>query len=103
MTSRRVNAQLKESPTYKYPNVQVTTHNGIVALSGFVNNDAQKADAVRRAQAASGVREVVDNLVIQTMPTGRPPVVEHPRTVNPQNIQENQSNQNTNTQSQPNP
>jgi hypothetical protein len=100
MTSRRVSAQLKESPTYKFPTVEVTTHNGIVALSGFVNNDAQKEEAVRRAQAASGVRQVVDNLVVQMMPTGRPSVIEHPRTINPQNLQQNQ---NTNTPPEPNP
>lgn len=100
MTSRRVNAQLKESPTYKFPTVEVTTHDGVVALSGFVNNDAQKQEAIRRAQAAVGVRQVVDNLVIQMMPTGRPPVVEHPRTINPQNIPQTQG---TNMPPEPNP
>jgi hypothetical protein len=42
----------------------VQANNGVVTLSGFVDNDAQRQAASRQAASVEGVREVVDNLQV---------------------------------------
>ncbi len=86
MTTRRVESALKSAPIYKFPTVNVTTFDGIVSLGGFVNTEGQKKEATDITRNVAGVREVIDNLVLKTQPTGRAPLVEKPRQVNPQQL-----------------
>lgn len=46
--------------------IQVDTKDGIVTLSGTVDNAALKSRAAQIAQNTDGVRSVVDNLAIKT-------------------------------------
>ncbi len=103
MTSRHVKSALDKAPTYKYPGVSVSTYDGIVSLGGFVNTEPQKREAIDIARNVTGVREVVDNLVVKTEPTGRAPVVRNPDKINPQTLpSREQPNFNTNTNAQEN-
>jgi hyperosmotically inducible protein len=42
----------------------VQASNGVVTLTGFVDNDAQRAAAARQAASVEGVREVINNLQV---------------------------------------
>jgi hypothetical protein len=42
----------------------VQASNGVVTLTGFVDNDAQRAAAARQAASVEGVKEVVNNLQV---------------------------------------
>src|ERR1017187_8720196 len=44
--------------------LSVQASNGVVALTGFVDNDAQRAVAARQAATVDGVKEVVNNLQV---------------------------------------
>jgi osmotically-inducible protein OsmY len=44
----------------------VDTRDGVVTLSGTVDNAALKGRATQLAQQVSGVRAVVDNLVVKS-------------------------------------
>jgi hypothetical protein len=44
--------------------LSVQASNGIVTISGWVDNDAQRAAAARQAAAVDGVKEVVNNLQV---------------------------------------
>ena len=46
--------------------VNVTTYNGTVQLTGFVDNDDQKSRAEQIARGVSGVRDVVNNINMKT-------------------------------------
>jgi BON domain len=47
----------------------VQASNGVVTLSGYVDNDAQRAAASHQAATAEGVKEVVNNLQVGTPPS----------------------------------
>jgi hypothetical protein len=47
----------------------VQSANGVVTLSGTVDNDAQRDAASRQAASVEGVKEVVNNLQVGTVPT----------------------------------
>ena len=66
-------ADLADQPVYKYNQVDVKTYDGIVQLSGFVNNDGQKQEAQRLAQQVPGVRRVENAITVvpAPAPTGR--------------------------------
>ncbi len=82
--TRDVNNALKVAPGYSYPNVSVQTYGGVVTMSGYVDSPQQKADAIAAAQRVPGVREIVDNISIRPLPTGRVPVVPaYPQTYPP--------------------
>jgi BON domain-containing protein len=49
----------------------VQASNGVVTLTGFVENDAQRAAAARQAASVEGVKEVVNNLQVGS-PASRP-------------------------------
>jgi hypothetical protein len=53
----------------------VQASNGVVTLTGFVDNDAQRAAAARQAASVEGVREVINNLQVGTAsnPSAAPP------------------------------
>jgi BON domain len=44
--------------------LSVQASNGVVTISGFVDNDTQRAAAARQAAAVDGVKEVVNNLQV---------------------------------------
>ncbi len=82
--TREVNDALKSAPGYPYPNVSVRTYNGVVTMSGYVDSPQQKADAIAAAQRVPGVREIMDNISVRPLPTGRVPVVPaYPQTYPP--------------------
>jgi len=45
--------------------INVTTHNGIVQLSGFVDTDVQKELAGQIARNVDGVVQLVNNIIVQ--------------------------------------
>jgi hypothetical protein len=49
----------------------IQASNGVVTLTGFVDNDAQRAVAARQAASVEGVKEVVNNLQVGS-PANRP-------------------------------
>ena len=48
--------------------IDVTTNNGVVTLSGRVNSAAEKSDAVAVARSIDGVTQVEDRLVVEPLP-----------------------------------
>ena len=58
----RVKGALNDSRVYKFPFVKVSTYNGVVQLSGFVNKEEQKAEATQIAKNVRGVEEVINNV-----------------------------------------
>jgi hypothetical protein len=75
-TASHVKKSLDDAEVYKFPGVNVTAFDRVVQLSGFVQTEAQRSRAGELASAVPGVREVINNLVIQPgggqlTPTGR--------------------------------
>ncbi|HKQ37196.1 MAG TPA: BON domain-containing protein [Verrucomicrobiae bacterium] len=64
MVTGRVKTALNRSPVYKFPQVDVSTYNGVVQLSGFVHREEQKAVASEMARSIDGVREVINSIAI---------------------------------------
>ncbi len=64
MVSGRVKGALDDSAVYKFPHVKVTTYNGVVQLSGFVQSDEQRREAAQVARNISGVADVINNISI---------------------------------------
>lgn len=64
----KVKTALYKDPIVKGHEVNVTTFRGVVQLSGFVENQAQKDRAGELAREAKGVIDVHNDLVV---PTGR--------------------------------
>lgn len=71
LVSSRVKGALNDNKVYKYPNVEVSSFNGTVQLNGFVASDVQKQEAGAIASKVEGVKQLVNNITIQPMPTGR--------------------------------
>jgi len=71
----KVKDELDRETVYKFSNVDVRTFNGVVQLSGFVNNEDQKQRAGEIASKVSGVGQVINNIALKpetpTAPTGR--------------------------------
>lgn len=55
--------------------LSVQASNGIVTISGFVDDDAQRAAAARQAAAVDGVKEVVNNLQVASGSNGSAPAL----------------------------
>jgi BON domain len=55
--------------------LSVQASNGVVTISGFVDNDAQRAAAARQAAAVDGVKEVVNNLQVGSASNGSAPAL----------------------------
>jgi osmotically-inducible protein OsmY len=64
--SAKVKTALYRDSTVKGTQVNVTTFQGVVQLSGFVENQAQKDRAGEIAQQVQGVQSVHNDLVVQT-------------------------------------
>src|SRR5437773_1775145 len=61
----KVKTALYRDPIVKGTQVNVTTFQGTVQLSGFVENQAQKDRASEVAQQVSGVQAVHNDLIVQ--------------------------------------
>ena len=67
----QIKSKLIGSDIVSAPNIHVETQNGVVQLSGFVSNNAQVREAGQIARSVSGVKSVVNDLVISPAPTPR--------------------------------
>jgi osmotically-inducible protein OsmY len=65
VVSAKVKAALVGDPTTKAYQIGVTTYEGVVQLSGFVDSTAQVARATEVARSVDGVREVKNELQIR--------------------------------------
>jgi osmotically-inducible protein OsmY len=61
-----VKTALKRDPIFKYDQVQVSAANGTVQLSGFTQNEKAKQRAAELAKNINGVRDVINNIVVQS-------------------------------------
>jgi hyperosmotically inducible protein len=61
----KVKAALVKDPTVKATEVKVDTFKGVVQLSGFVDNNEQKAQAERIAASTAGVMSVKNNIALK--------------------------------------
>lgn len=68
-----VRKSLDNDPAYRFPDVNVNTHDGIVQLSGFVSVQGQKVRAQQLAEYTPGVRQVVNGITLKPplTPTSR--------------------------------
>jgi hyperosmotically inducible periplasmic protein len=64
----RIQSQYFTNRDIKARNIDVTTRDGIVTVSGSVENEAQRQEALRIARATDGVRDVRDRLRIGVDP-----------------------------------
>lgn len=64
----RIKTALYADPMTKGTEIKVQSLNGVVELSGFVDNDTAKQRAGQIAASTSGVAKVYNNLIL---PTGR--------------------------------
>ena len=64
--SKRVEAQLKKDPLYKFDNISVSAYRGEIQLGGVINSDNQRTSAIRDAQSVQGVMGVKDNMILST-------------------------------------
>ena len=62
----KVKSAVLAEPGLKVLQINVDTRDGVVTLSGTVDNAALKGRATQLAQQVSGVRAVVDNLVVKS-------------------------------------
>ena len=61
----KVKADLIEDPLTKARDISVTTDQGVVQLSGYVDSKEQGDEAVRIAKAIPGVRSVANGLQLE--------------------------------------
>lgn len=71
MTAMSVNHALSSDSVMKFPDVKVNVYNGAAQLTGFVNNDEQRAKAAEIASGVQGVSQVINEIAIKPTPTGR--------------------------------
>ena len=64
-TSSRVEEALSSDTAYKYTDVKVSTYQGTVQLSGFVDNNQLKERAEDLAKKTKGVKDVKNNIVLK--------------------------------------
>ena len=64
-TASHVKKALNDEAVYKFPGVNVTSFDRVVQLSGFVQTEEQRKRAGELASSVQGIREVINNLVIQ--------------------------------------
>jgi hypothetical protein len=62
----KVQAQFFTDPGVKGRNIDVTTANGVVTLSGKVDSEAARRRAIEIARGTEGVRDVEDHLRVET-------------------------------------
>lgn len=62
----KVKAALIAEPGLKATQIEVRTEGAVVTLAGYVDDVMQRQQAVQIATGTSGVREVVDHLVVKS-------------------------------------
>jgi hyperosmotically inducible periplasmic protein len=72
--TKNVERDLEEAPTFKFPDVKPNVYKGSVQLTGFVETDEQRVRAAEIASRVPGVTQVINNIMIKYMPTGRVPI-----------------------------
>ncbi|HUB02839.1 MAG TPA: BON domain-containing protein [Terriglobales bacterium] len=87
--TEQIQTKLNHDSGLQDKSIAVQTQNGVVTLSGTVENDAQRTAAARYAASTAGIKEVVNNLQVgatapaqtaeATPPPPPPPVVEKPK------------------------
>ena len=68
-----VQAKLFEDPTLKAREIHVSSQNGVVTLTGMVNSNVERLAVERLANQASGVTQVIDQLVVSPPPAAQAP------------------------------
>lgn len=61
----QVRAAFANSPSFKFPDVQVVAFKGTVQLSGFVVSDDQKTDAESLAKSVPGAQSVENKISLK--------------------------------------
>lgn len=64
----KVKSKLAADPAVSAIQINVDTKNGVVTLSGNVDNEAAKTQAVALARGTEGVTDVVDNITVTVAP-----------------------------------
>ena len=67
--STKVRAEIIRDPNLKMGQVGVETMQGVVQLTGFVDNQAAAAQAAQVARSVKGVKEVKNNIVVRSSGT----------------------------------
>jgi len=63
--AEQVKTAFGDSPSFKFPDVQVASFKGKVQLSGFVRSEDQKSSAETIAKGIPGVVEVENNVSLK--------------------------------------
>jgi BON domain len=63
-----VQSKLYQDPVLKTRNIQVVSQKGVVVLSGTVNTDLEKSAAERLTGEVSGVKQVINQLGLESSP-----------------------------------
>lgn len=65
LVTSMIEAKYFQDPTVKTRNIDVTTNNGVVTLRGEVDNDMERAQALKLARDTQGVQRVEDGLQVR--------------------------------------
>ena len=65
MLGLKVKAELIAAEKIYSLNIDVDVNHGVVTLTGVVDNESMRVEAVHRADSLVGVKDVVDNLVVR--------------------------------------
>ena len=68
-TTARIQAKFAQDDIVKAHEIDVTTNEGVVTLTGEVDSNAARQQAVRLARETQGVASVVDNLRVEVSAT----------------------------------
>lgn len=63
--AQEVKASFGNSPSFKFPDVEVAAYKGTIQLSGFVVSDEQKSTAEELAKGVSGVKSVENKISLK--------------------------------------
>jgi hyperosmotically inducible protein len=66
-----VQIKLASDPDVKGGGLKVDVKDGVVTISGSVQQEKQKTKATKVAKKVKGVKQVINNIVIQEKATGR--------------------------------
>src|SRR6185369_7308243 len=78
--AKQLKKTLDNDPTFKYPNVSTTVHQGTVQLTGFVETEEERLRASQIAASVEGVNQVINQVTIKPNPTGRATIQDPLRT-----------------------
>lgn len=65
MLGLKVKAELIAAEKIYSLNIDVDVNHGVVILTGVVDNESMRVEALRRADSLVGVKNVIDNLVVR--------------------------------------